>query len=97
MKIASPCWDFDPEAPTTKGRVAYMIYQACDMSGGLTLTLAGPSRRYCLRELQYRGMMVEGASYNKVTGMEYVAILSRADELIQTGEVSETMKGSAGY
>ena len=69
-----------------------MVYQACGLKGGLTLTLTGPSQRYCLKELQYLGLMSEGQVYNGVTGMEYVAILSRADELRQTGQVSDVMK-----
>ena len=73
-----------------------MVYQACHMTGGLTLTLFGPSQRYCLKELQYRGLMTEGPSYNMVTGMEYVAILARADELRQTGKVSAVMKKEEG-
>ena len=53
-----------------------------------SLALTGPSQRYCLRELQYRGLMAPGIWYNDVTGMEYLAILTRADELRQTGKVS---------
>ncbi len=89
--IVSSQWDFRADRPMTRGKVAYMIYQACGMKGGLTLTLTGPSQRYCLRELQYRGMMAPGLPYNPVTGMEYVAILARADELRRTGRVSPVM------
>ncbi len=89
--IVSQRWDFRAERPATRGKVAYMIYQACGMKGGLTLTLTGPSQRYCLRELQYRGLMAPGLPYNPVTGMEYVAILARADELRRTGRVSPVM------
>lgn len=73
-----------------------MIYQACNMTGGLTLGLLGPSRRYCLRELQYRGLMTKGLASTKVTGLEYVAILARADELRETGKVSQVMKDPEG-
>jgi len=90
--IVSARWTCQADRDVTKGRVAYMVYQACGLKGGLTLTLTGPSQRYCLKELQYLGLMSEGQVYNGVTGMEYVAILSRADELRQTGQVSDVMK-----
>ena len=95
--VASPAWGFQADRPVTRSKIAYMIYQACDVPGGLTLTLTGPSRRYCLRELQYRGLMAPGLADNPVTGMEYVAILARADELRQTGKVSDVMLRERGY
>lgn len=90
--IVNAAWDFQADRDVTKGRVAYMTYQTCKIPGGLTLMFTGPSQRYCLKELQYRGLMAEGYTYTKVTGMEYVAILSRADEYLQTGEVSSVMR-----
>lgn len=86
-KIVDANWDFQADRPITKGRVAYMAYQACEIKGGLTLQLAGPSQRYCLKELQYRGLISPGVPYNTVTGMEYLAILGRIDEFRQTGQV----------
>ena len=91
LKILPAEWGYQADRPITRGKVAYMICQACDIKGGVTLALTGPSRRYCLRELQYRGMMASGPPYNSVTGMEYVAILTRADELRQTGKISPVM------
>jgi len=91
-KILPRRWRFSPERPITKGKTAYMVYQACGVRGGLTLTLIGPTQRYCLKELQYRGVMSSGVPYNTVTGMEFVAVLTRADELRQTGKVSELMR-----
>jgi hypothetical protein len=85
--IIGPKWDVDAEKPITRGRLAYMIYQVTKMDGGVILTLAGPSERYCLRELQYKGFITDGAPYSPVSGMEYVAILSRADAYIRTGEL----------
>jgi hypothetical protein len=90
-RIADPAWTFQPDRAVTRGQVAYMVYQGLALRGGLTLTVLGPSQRYCLRELQYRGLMSAGVPYNIVTGMEYVAVLTRADELRQTGKVSEVL------
>ncbi|MHC4981595.1 MAG: hypothetical protein ACYTF6_00310 [Planctomycetota bacterium] len=85
--IVGASWDFDADRPITKGKFAYMIYQACEMPGGIALTLLGPNQRHCLRELQYREVMSEGSPFSKVTGMEFVAVLGRADVYIRTGKV----------
>jgi len=84
-------WDFQADRPLTRGRMAYMVHQACKLPGGVVLTLTGPSERYCLRELQYRGFVAPGAYYNPVSGMEFVAVLTRADAYLETGEVPETL------
>jgi len=84
-------WDFVADRAITRGRLAYMVYQACKMRGGLTLALAGPSERYCLRELAYRRMMTVGPELTPATGMEFVAVLSRADAYIRTGQSPEVL------
>ena len=95
-KIACPTWSLKADRPLTKGRLAYMVYQACGIRGGLTLSLWGPSQRYCLKELQYLGLMTAGMPYTGVTGMEYVAVLTRADEMRQTGRLSRAMSPEGG-
>jgi len=95
-KIVDPSWGFRADRPITRGKLAYMTYQACHMTGGVTLTLTGPSQRYCLLELQYLRMMTPGAMYTPVSGMEFVAVLTRADHYLQTGAVPEVIRGSAG-
>ena len=90
-RIVDPAWDFAADRAMTKGRLAYMLYLACKVPGGLTLTLTGPSQRYCLRELQFIGMMSSGATYADVTGLEFVAAITRADTYIQTGELPDLM------
>ncbi len=87
-KIVASNWDFQADKAITRGRIAYMAYQAFGLKGGLTLWLTGPSQRYCLKELQFRGFMGAGISYNTITGMEYVSILGRIDEFRQTGKVT---------
>jgi hypothetical protein len=85
--VVDRSWTFDADAPLTRGQLAYMICQACDFPGGVVLTLTGPSQRYCLREMQYRNMMVDGAVYTDVTGFEYVGVMGRADTYKRTGKV----------
>ena len=82
-------WNIDAFAPVTRGRLAYMTYVASEMSGGVWLTVAGPSQRYCLREMQYRGVMGDGTLVASVSGLEYVTTLSRAATYIASGEVPD--------
>jgi len=95
-KIVGPRWDYDAQRPLTKGKLAYMICQACNIKGGITLRLTGPSQRYCLRELQYRGLITPSIITTEVTGMEFVAVLTRADAHRQTGDVPDLLKVPAG-
>ncbi|MDY7011399.1 MAG: hypothetical protein SVV80_11715 [Planctomycetota bacterium] len=95
-KIVPAKWGFQADRPITKGKVAYMTYQACRIKGGLTLQLTGPSQRYCLKELQYRGIMSPGVSYNAVSGMEFLAILGRIDEFRQTGKIAGASSREGG-
>ncbi len=88
-KIIPVGGNFDANRPIGRGKLAYMIYQACKFPGGLILRLTGPSQRYCLRELQYRGMMMDGFASTPVDGMEFVAALTRADVYKRTGKVPD--------
>jgi hypothetical protein len=92
--LAERTWTFQAGRPVTKGKIAYMICRACEIRGGLILMLTGPSQRYCLRELQYMEMMPPGSIFSKVSGMEMVALLARADAYRTRGEVPEVLKVS---
>lgn len=89
--IVAQRWNCDASRPITRGRLAYMIYQSCNMPGGVILTLAGPTQRYCLRELQWRQMMRTGLGQTPVAGMEFVSVLTRADAYIRTGKVPDKL------
>jgi len=91
--IVGANWSFDADRPLTKGRLAYMAYQASNVGGGVILTLTGPSQRYCLRELQYQGIMAQGLPNTQVTGMEFVAVLTRTDTYRRTGELPAVISG----
>jgi hypothetical protein len=82
-------WSFRADRPIARGKLAYMLYQALDIPGGVILTLTGPSQRYCLKELQYRGMIAQGAVYSPVSGLELVSVLNRADVYKRTGKVPD--------
>lgn len=87
--VVASGWSCDAERPITKGKFAYMIYQASKIPGGVVLTLTGPTQRYCLRELQYQEMMTEGTLFTPVSGVEFVDVLTRADTYIRTGKIPD--------
>jgi hypothetical protein len=72
-------WRLNPAAPMDKATLAYVIYKALGMRGGINMALFN-NRRYALRELVYRGMMAGGADYAFVSGSELIAVLGRADD-----------------
>jgi len=88
-------WDHDANRTITKGRLAYMVCQACKIRGGVVMSLTGPSQRYCLRELQYMKMIAAGTPLASVPGLEYVAVISRADVYGRTGKVPDIMEVSS--
>lgn len=85
--VVNSNWDLAAETPITRGQYAYMIHQAANMPDCVMTWALGPSQRYCLRELQYRGVMAEGAPYAVINGLEYVSVLRRADVYKRTGKV----------
>jgi hypothetical protein len=87
--IVSGKWTFQKDRPITRGKFAYMIYQAIKLPGGLILTVGGPNQRYCLRELEFHQFMAQGFILAPVTGMEYVGVLTRADAYHRTGKLPE--------
>jgi hypothetical protein len=94
--ILAGSWRCDAARPVTRGKLAYMVCQACKIRGGVIMHLTGPSQRYCLRELQHLQMMSGGTAAGHVTGMEFVAILSRADIYVRTGELPVIMEATGG-
>ena len=88
-KIVGENWDHQAERPITRGRLAYMVYQVTGIPGGVILRVIGPTQRYCLRELQYRRMMTPGLPGTRISGLEYVAVIGRADIYMRTGKVPD--------
>ena len=77
-------WEHTPEAPITKGKVAYMFARALEFPGGVMYNITNACPRYALRELMYRHIIGGGSENDKISGAEYVGILGRADDYRQT-------------
>ena len=89
LSVVPTSWNLDASGFLTRGQLAYMSYVASEMSGGVWLTVAGPSQRYCLREMQYRGVMGEGSLLSSVGGLEYITTLGRMAVYIEAGDVPD--------
>lgn len=87
-RIVDETWRHNAGRPLTRGKLAFMVYRATNFPArSITLSLFGASRRYCLRELRYNRMMGPGAEGSPVTGMEFTAVLDRAEIYRRTGQV----------
>ena len=73
---------FSEKNPLRRGLLAYMIYKALGIKGGLTLRLLGPNQRYAHKELVYRGLMVSGSSAEFITGEELVYVFVKATDFL---------------
>jgi hypothetical protein len=78
-KILPPNGSYNASSDLSRGQLARMVCNACELSGGLIMRLTGPTERYCLRELQYRQMMTQGSASTKISGMEFASVLTRAE------------------
>jgi len=78
-RIIPATGSYDADATLSRGQLARMICTTCGLQGGIIMSVTGPSERYCLRELQYRQMMIQGSASTKISGMEFASVLTRAE------------------
>jgi hypothetical protein len=92
--IVKPDWGLQPENVVDVGSVAYMVCQVCEIRGGINRRLFGPlglgDRRYALRELLYRKMIDDTVDYQYMTGAAMMALLAKADELMEKKGLYDT-------
>lgn len=69
---------FDPMQPLRRGEMAYMFQQALKIRGGIALHLFGPSERYALKELAFRGFASPGHVHDLVDGAEFIQLMTQA-------------------
>ena len=79
--------DFDgaADAAAERGRIAQVLAGMMDVKGGLTMRVLGPHPRYALRELVHLEIMKPGSAQQGLPGIEFVGIVSRAEQFLETG------------
>jgi len=90
--IIASDWALQETSLLTKGTLAYMLCQALEIKGGLTMRLFGISRRYALRECQHKGLIVGGVMDEFVTGRELLDVLTNATVYKEQGSADSQFK-----
>ncbi len=90
--IVSADWNLQETSLLTKGTLAYILCQALEIKGGLTMRLFGVSRRYALRECQHKGLIVGGVMDEYVTGRELLDVLTNATVYREQGSADSQFK-----
>jgi hypothetical protein len=71
-------WGLQEGSLLTKGTLAFMVCQALDIKGGVTMRLFGITRRYALRECVHRRLIASGTVDEYVTGRELIDVITNA-------------------
>lgn len=91
--IARAAWRLEPENVIDAGSVAFMVCRICSIRGGINYNLFASwglgDRRYAMRELVYRGMLEDSVDYQYMTGQTLVALMARADDLMEKKGIYE--------
>jgi len=94
--IARPAWRLKGENVIDAGSVAYMVCRICKVRGGINYNLFGSlglgDRRYAMRELLYLDMLDDAVDYQYMTGPALVALMGKADELMEKKGLYETQR-----
>ena len=77
-------FDQPADAAIQRGVLAVAICQALQIKGGVTMQLlypiVGPTPRYCLRELQFKGLYPPGSANQTFSGDEYLGIIGKIED-----------------
>jgi hypothetical protein len=90
--IVSADWNLQEVSLLTKGTLAYMVCQALNLKGGLTMRLFGVNRRYALRECQQRRLIVGGVTDEYVTGRELIDVITNVTVHREQGNADSQFK-----
>ena len=90
--VVSAEWNLQEMSLLTKGTLAYMLCQALEIKGGLTMRLFGINRRYALRECQHKGLIVGGVMDEYVTGRELLDVITNATVYREQGNADSQWK-----
>lgn len=82
-EIIRPAWKLGRDNAIDRGSVAYMVMRILKIQGGVNARVYGrmglADRRYAVRELAWRGIMMDKPPYRLITGAELVDVLGNAD------------------
>lgn len=76
--VVNADWGLQESSLLTKGTLAYMVCQALEIKGGVTMRLFGINRRYALRECLHRRLIASGTTDEYVTGRELIDVITNA-------------------
>ena len=80
-----------PNASATVGMISMAVCEILDIRGGLTLSLAGYTPRYCTRELVFMEILPPRTEFQSITGLEFIDLISRMEDYAdQTALADET-------
>ncbi|MBN1510909.1 MAG: hypothetical protein JXB13_02755 [Phycisphaerae bacterium] len=84
-----PIWGLQPEHTLDRATLGYLLFRACKLPDSVNTIMLGSwgagDRRYAMRQAVALGLMEHGPEYEPVTGGEFVAALTRADEYLHGG------------
>jgi len=63
-----------------RGIMAYAAVKGMHIQGGWVMLVFGPSPRYALRELQYRGVFPRSSPQQPLSGAEFVGIIGKMQD-----------------
>jgi hypothetical protein len=76
-ELVSGSWTFDPADGLERDLLAYLAASYLDIKPGLLTSIFGMTRRYAYREMQHRGLMIQGQPREIVSGSELLSVLTR--------------------
>jgi len=90
--VVNPEWGLQESSLLTKGTLAYMVCQALEIKGGVTMRLFGINRRYALRECVHQRLMQRGTTDEYVSGRELIDVITNATVHKEQGHADSQYK-----
>ncbi len=75
-------FDEEPNLAMQRGTLARILVRALDIDGGVMMFLTNKHPRYANKELQFLGIMPYGAEFMVIDGLDYVGVISRAQDFL---------------
>ncbi len=79
----------DQNVAMQRGTLSTLLVNALGIEGGVMMQLTNASPRYAYRELVYRGIMPQGSEQMVLDGLDFVGVVSKAEDFMRMEEVIE--------